>query len=136
MNQPLTGSIERACGVRTNGIGRITTDHLNLTRALADVCPWSVQKPKPKIVESASIKKPKAEKKPRAKPEPDPRIPFAGKEHPGPLRLVDSSGSMFLHQSGAAMTKDKQYAWCGNRQQLEALRAKIPAARTLHEVIA
>lgn len=129
MNHPLTGSIERACGVRTNGIGRITTAHLNLTRSLADVWANEAVPAEPEMAP-----KPKAEKRARAKPEPDPRIPFAGKEHPGPFRLVDSSGSMFLHQSGAAMTRDKKFAWCGTRQQLEALRAKVHAANTLHEV--
>lgn len=116
-------------GVQTNGVGKVSTAHLNLTRSLAEV--WASLD---RDTEPEMAPKPKAEKKPRAKPEPDPRIPFAGKEHPGPLRLVDSSGSMFLHHTGAAMTKDKQYAWCGTRQQLETLRAKFPAARTLHEV--
>lgn len=129
MNHPLTGSIERACGVRTNGVGRVTTEHLNLTRSLSDV--WAreaiKEAPKPDPV-------PEPAEKPKRTYERAPRIPFAGKDHPGPLRLVDSSGAMFLHMSGSGMTRDKQFAWCGTRQQLEALRAKVQAANTLHEV--
>lgn len=130
MNHPLTGSIERAArGTRTNGIGHTSEYHLNRSRSLADV--WGRE-----AIKEASKPDPVPEpaEKPKRTYERAPRIPFAGKDHPGPLRLVDSSGAMFLHMSGAGMTRDKQFAWCGTRQQLEALRAKVQAARTLHEV--
>lgn len=75
MNHPLTGSIERACGVKTNGIGKTTTAHLNLTRTLADIDAEQARqrqkKPEPVTNPRQAPYAPRSQSK---------KIPYAGKD--------------------------------------------------------
>lgn len=113
--------------VQTNGIGRSTDAHMNLTRSLADVWRLShgeVAKVRRKLHGGPSlplgpVSTMASVSPPRPKPRPSGKI------------LVKRRDGSYLHMSGTTFTLVKADAWRGTADQLDALKAKVPEAAKL-----